>query len=147
MISTFFSHELKSFWRSKNTGKTIAVKVVMGVLILILLLYVVLLGVFLDVLLRKAFSKDDLVVAFCGIILIYFLFDMLMRMQLQELPTLKVQPYLHLPVKRNSVVGYLALTAMLSFFNLWPIVLFGPFIIKVILPSSGLWWLVSFWSR
>jgi hypothetical protein len=48
-----------------------------------------------------------------------------------------VQPYLHLPVKRNSVVGYLALTALLSFFNLWPIVIFGPFIIKIILPASG----------
>lgn len=137
MISTFFSHELKAFWRSKNTGKTIAVKAVMGVLILILLLYVVALGVLLDMILGKVFPKDDLVVTFCGIILIYFLFDMLMRMQLQELPTLKVQPYLHLPVKRNSVVGYLALTSLLSFFNLWPIVLFGPFIIKVILPSSG----------
>ncbi|MEO7213176.1 DUF5687 family protein [Mucilaginibacter sp.] len=137
MISTFFSHELKAFWRSKNTGKSIAVKVVMGILILILLLYVVALGVFLDLLLGKIFPKVDLVVSFCGIILIYFLFDMLMRLQLQELPTLKVQPYLHLPVTRNSVVGYLALTALLSFFNLWPIILFTPFILKVILPAYG----------
>jgi hypothetical protein len=137
MISTFFSHELKSFWRSKNTGKSIAVKVIMGILILILLLYVVVFGVFLDLILSKMFPKDNLTVTFCGIILIYFLGDLLMRMQLQELPTLKVQPYLHLPVKRNSVVGYLALTALFSFFNLWPIIIFSPFIFKVILPASG----------
>jgi hypothetical protein len=137
MISTFFSHELKSFWRSKNTGKSVAVKVIMGILILILLLYVVVFGVFLDLILSKMFPKDNLTVTFCGIILLYFLSDLLMRMQLQELPTLKVQPYLHLPVKRNSVVGYLALTALLSFFNLWPIIIFSPFIFKVILPASG----------
>ncbi|MGY4538072.1 hypothetical protein ACVW0P_002492 [Mucilaginibacter sp. UYNi724] len=137
MISTFFDHELKSFWRSKNTGKSIAIKIVMGVLIFILLLYVLAFGIFLDTILSKMFPKENLTVAFCGIILVYFLSDLLLRMQLQELPTLKVQPYLHLPVKRNSVVGYLALTSMLSFFNLWPIVLFAPFIIKVILPASG----------
>lgn len=137
MISTFFSHELKSFWRAKNTGKSIAVKVTMGILILILLMYVVVLGVFLDLILKKTFPAENQTMVFCGIILVYFLFDMLLRMQLQELPTLKVQPYLHLPVKRNSVVGYLALTALLSFFNLWPIILFLPFILKVILPAAG----------
>ncbi|MES2267944.1 MAG: DUF5687 family protein [Bacteroidota bacterium] len=137
MTSTFFSHELKSFWRSKNTGKSIAVKIVMGILIFILLLYVLAFGVFLDLILSKMFPAENLTETFCGIILVYFLSDLLLRMQLQELPTLKVQPYLHLPVKRNSVVGYLALTALMSFFNLWPIVLFGPFIIKIILPASG----------
>lgn len=137
MIATFFDHELKAFWRSKNTGKSIAIKIVMGVLIFILLLYVLAFGIFLDMILSKMFPQENLTVAFCGIILVYFLSDLLMRMQLQELPTLKVQPYLHLPVKRNSVVGYLALTSLLSFFNLWPIVLFAPFIIKIILPASG----------
>ncbi|TSD64997.1 hypothetical protein FFF34_013975 [Inquilinus sp. KBS0705] len=137
MISTFFSHELKSFWRSKNTGKSIAIKAVMGILILFLLMYVVVLGVFLDLILSKSFPKENPTVAFCGIILVYFLFDLLMRMQLQELPTLKVQPYLHLAVKRNSVVGYLALAALFSFFNLWPIIIFTPFLFKVILPASG----------
>jgi hypothetical protein len=137
MISTFFNHELKSFWRSKNTGKSIAIKIVMGILIFIMFLYVLALGLFLDKILHSAFPTTNLTISFCGILLVYYLFDLLTRMQLQELPTLKVQPYLHLPVKRNSVVGYLALTALLSFFNLWPIVIFGPFIIKVILPASG----------
>jgi hypothetical protein len=137
MISTFFDHELKAFWRSKNTGKSIAIKVVMGILILILFLYVLVLGLFMDTLVAAMFPKENLIIAFCGIVLVYFLFDMLTRLQLQELPTLKVQPYLHLPIKRNNVVGYLALMALLSFFNLWPIVIFGPFVLKVILPASG----------
>ncbi|MBD1395217.1 DUF5687 family protein [Mucilaginibacter glaciei] len=137
MISTFFSHELKSFWRSTNTGKSVAIKIVMGVLIFILFLYVLALGLFLDKILGAVFKGQNQTIAFCGILLVYYLFDLISRMQLQELPTLKVQPYLHLPVKRNSVVSYLALTALMSFFNLWPIVIFGPFVLKVILPASG----------
>jgi hypothetical protein len=109
----------------------------MGVLIFIMFLYVLALGIFLDRILSKTFPNDDLIISFCGIVLVYYLFDLLMRLQLQELPTLKVQPYLHLPVKRNAVVGYLALTALFSFFNLWPIVIFGPFVIKIILAVKG----------
>ncbi|MEB0248818.1 DUF5687 family protein, partial [Mucilaginibacter sp. 5B2] len=62
MISTFFDHELKAFWRSKNTGKSIAVKVVMGVLILILFLYVLVFGVFLDKILGAMFPQENLTI-------------------------------------------------------------------------------------
>lgn len=109
----------------------------MGVLILYLLLNVAVVGFFLDKILDKMF-KEDIVISFSGIILMYYLADLLMRLQLQELPTLRVQPYLHLPVRRNTVVGYLAGASILSFFNLWPFILFFPFIFKVIAAESGI---------
>jgi hypothetical protein len=137
MVSIFIQHELKAFWRSKNTGKSIAIRIVMGLLILYLLVNILVLGFFLDHLLEKIFPKDDLIQSFCGIILIYYLFDLFMRLQLQELPTLRVQPYLQLPVKRNSLVGYLAFTALISVFNLWPFILFVPFILKIVAADSG----------
>jgi len=137
MTSTFLRHELKAFWRSKNTGKSIAIRIVMGVLILILLLYVLVLGFFLNKILDKTFPHEDVVIAFCGIILLYYLLDLFMRLQLQELPTLRVQPYLQLPIKRNALVRYLAFTAVLSVFNIWPFILFVPFILKVIAADSG----------
>lgn len=137
MISTFLQHELKSFLRSRNMGKNIAIKVVMGLLILILILYVLLAGFFLDKILALAFHKQDLVVCFCGIIFIYFLFELISRMQLQELPTLKVQPYLQLPIKRNTLVQYLAITSFISAFNIFPFLLFVPFIVKVIAVKWG----------
>ncbi|RYD94874.1 MAG: hypothetical protein EOP54_16760 [Sphingobacteriales bacterium] len=137
MISTFISHELKAFWRSKNTGKSVAIRVVMGLLILYLLVNVLVVGFFLDKVLEGVFPHDDIIISFCGILLLYYFFDLLMRMQLQELPTLRVQPYLHLAIKRNTLIKYLAATSLLSVFNLWPFVLFLPFILKVILPDVG----------
>jgi len=132
MTKTFLQHELKSFWRARNTGKNVAVKIIMGVLILYLLLCALGVGFFLDKILAHVFSGQDVVIAFCGIILIYYIFDLILRMQLQELPTLKVQPYLQLPIKRNSLARYLAATSLISAFNLVPFILFVPFIIKVI---------------
>jgi len=137
MTSTFIRHELKAFWRARNTGKSIAVHIVIGLLILYLLAIAFYLGFNIDTFLKKAFPKDDLVVSFCGIILLYYTAELLSRMQLQELPTLRVQPYLQLAIKRNTLVKYLAFTSMLSFFNLWPLILFMPFIIKVIAVKKG----------
>lgn len=137
MISTFIKHELKAFWRSKNTGKTIAVRVIMGLLLLYLLCIVLYLGFNMQKMLEAIFRREDVVVSFSGVLLIYFLFDLFTRLQFQELPTLRVQPYLQLPIKRNSVVRYLAFTSLLSVFNLWPIILFFPFIFQVIAVDSG----------
>jgi hypothetical protein len=138
MISTFLSHELKAFWRSKNAGKNLAVQIFMGIMILFVLLYVALIGFFLDKVLSQVFPHDTAIFSFCGFILMYFMWEFFARLQLQELPTLRVQPYLQLPIKRNTLISYLAITALFSAFNLWPIVLFFPFIFKVVLNQSGL---------
>ncbi len=138
MTLTFIQHELKSFWRSKNTSKSVTIRIVMGFLILILLLYVVVLGFYLDTILEQSFPGENLIIAFSGMLLYYFVFDLLMRFQMQELPTLTVQPYLHLPVSRNTVVTYLSLVSLKSVFNLWPFIISLPFILKIIKPEQGL---------
>ena len=109
----------------------------MGILILYLLLCALSVGFFMDKFLNQLFPKQDLIVSFSGIILVYFMFEFISRTQLQELPTLKVQPYLQLPIKRNALVQYLALTSIISAFNLIPILLFMPFIAKVITVKAG----------
>lgn len=137
MTLTFIRHELKAFWRSKNAGKSVAIRIVLGVLILCLLLNIMVIGFYLDQVLEYAFPTEDLIHAFSGIIIYYFLFELLMRFQLQELPTLRVQPYLHLPIKKNTLIRYLSFVSLQSFFNLWPYILFLPFIFKIIRPEQG----------
>ena len=46
MTGIFIQHELKAFWRSKNTGKSITIKVVMFILVGIVFLYVLAAGFF-----------------------------------------------------------------------------------------------------
>lgn len=144
MLSTFLSHEFKAFWRSKNAGKNLAVQIFMGLMILYLLACVGFVGFFLDKILGKVFPQEPITLSFCGIILMYFLWELFARLQLQELPTLRVQPYLQLPIKRNTLVNYLSVTALFSVFNLWPIVLFFPFVFKVIMVQSGVFVALSF---
>jgi hypothetical protein len=137
MTLILIQHELKALWRSKSAGKNVATRIVMGIAILYLFLCMLALGLFLNSILEKVFPKDDLLISFCSIILFYYLPDLFMRLQLQELPTLRVQPYLQLAVKRNSLARYLSFTALFSVFNLWPFVLFVPFIFKIVVTRSG----------
>lgn len=138
MTSTFIRHELKAMGRSRNTGKAWAVRIVMGVLITLLAVEVLALAFFMDTFLKAKYPHDNLITALSGILFYYFLIDLLMRFQLQELPTLKVQPYLHLRIKKNTLIRYLSFASLMSFFNVWPFILFTPFLIKVVRVEQGL---------
>jgi hypothetical protein len=137
MIFTFLNHEFKAFQRSKNIGKSIALMIFIGLALLYLFLCIAFIGLFLDKILLSVFPNDLLVVSFCGCLMVYFLIDLILRIQLQELPTLRAQPYLHLRIKRNTIVRYLSLMGMVSVFNLWPFILFTPFLVKIISRQTG----------
>ena len=73
----------------------------------------------------------------------------MMRYFLQSLPILDVQPYLHLPIKKSSIVHYLLGKSFLHVMNFMTLLLFSPFAFKVIATSEGTnaaWsWLLSIW--
>ncbi|HUH33101.1 MAG TPA: DUF5687 family protein [Daejeonella sp.] len=137
MTLTLIQHQWKAFWRSKNSGKSITIRVVMAVIILYLFANLVLISFFLDKLLTNVFPDLDLITAFASCLLYYFLLDILMRFQMQELPTLSVKPYLSLNIKRSQIINYLSLISLTSGFNFAPFVLTLPFLIKIILHQEG----------
>lgn len=137
MTSAFLQHQWKAFWRSKNTGKSIAVRIIMTLLILYLLTNLLVVAFFLDKIFKGVFPAQDVISSFNGFLLYYFLLDLLTRFQLQELPTLSVRPYLNLPVRRNQIVNYLCLSSIWSGFNFMPFILTLPFLIKIVLPLKG----------
>lgn len=137
MTVTFLNHQIKAFWRSKNTSKSIAMRIFMGILIIYLLLNVLVLAFFMDTILEKSFPNQNSIQSFNKFILYYFILDLLMRFQLQELPTLAVRPYLHLPLKKNQLINYLSITSLASAFNITPLLLSLPFLIKVLVPAHG----------
>jgi len=128
MLSTFLSHQRKAFWRSRNRGGSIATQVVLGFFMLYFLAVAIGVGFGMTIFLPKIFKGVDILTSFNGIILYYFAFDLIMRLQLQELPTMSIIPYLHLKISRHQIISFLNIKALFSAFNLWPILLFFPFI-------------------
>jgi len=127
MLSTFLSHQRKSFWRSRNRGSSIAGQIVLGFFMLYFFAIAVAIGFGMSHFLPKIFPNQEAVSSFNGIILYYFAFDFIMRMQFQELPTLSIIPYLHLKIQKSKIINFLNVKALFSAFNIWPFFIFLPF--------------------
>jgi hypothetical protein len=143
MTLSFISHQWIAFWRSRNKGKSIAIRATMAILVLYLLLNVLVVGFFMDNILLKTHPNQDPLQVFNSFIIYYFLIDLLSRFQLQELPTLSVRPYLHLPIRKNQIVNYLSFSSLFTAFNLTPFLLIMPFLLKVLVPDHGM---ATFWG-
>lgn len=138
MISLLLSHQWKAFWRSRNAGKSIVIQIFIGFLILYFLAIALVVGFTLGAIIKKVIPGQDVVTAFCGFILYYFSFDILMRFMLQELPTVAVQPYLAHNIKRKQLVNFLNVRSLFTFLNLLPLILFVPFSITSIGKAYGI---------
>jgi hypothetical protein len=130
-------HQWKSFWRSRNAGKSLAVQIFIAFITIYLLMSAVGLGFFLQQLLQKMFPGQDVIKIFCGFILYYFLFDMLFRFMLQDLPTLTIQPYLVQNIQRRQLIRFLNVRSMVNVINFLPLLLFVPFTLLAIASRYG----------
>ncbi|MCX2573870.1 DUF5687 family protein [Pedobacter sandarakinus] len=137
MLTTFLSHQRKSFWRSRNRGGSIATQVLLGFFMLYFLAVAIGIGFGMALFLSKIFPGQDVLKSFNGIILFYFALDFVMRLQLQELPTLSIIPYLHLKIQKGKIVDFLNIKALFSAFNIWPLFIFLPFIFIEITDEYG----------
>src|SRR4051794_12010927 len=100
MLGVFLNHQWKAFCRSRNKGGSIAANIFIGLAILYLLVLAISIGFGMELIIGKVFPSKDVIFVFNGFILYYFAVDFVMRMQLQELPTLSIAPYLHLKIPR-----------------------------------------------
>ncbi len=137
MLSTFLNHQWKDFWRSRNRGGSIAAQILLGFFMLYFLAIAVAAGFGMPFLLPKIFPNQDAIKSFNGLILYYFALDFLMRLQLQELPTLSIIPYLHLNLAKNKIINFLNVKALFSGFNIMPIFIFIPFCFMRIIGGHG----------
>lgn len=127
MLAIFLSHQWKAFWRSRNKGGSIAAQIFLGLAILYLLGLSIAIGLGMELIIGKIFPEKDIFYVFNGLILYYFSVDFIMRMQLQELPTLSIVPYLHLKIPKYKIVSFLNIRSLFSAFNLLPLFIFIPF--------------------
>ncbi|MBX2843285.1 MAG: hypothetical protein KTR26_16055 [Flammeovirgaceae bacterium] len=137
MISQFISHKWKETKRSTFWQKNLAINIILGFFIFYFLLNFLILGIFIDKALEEFFPDENPVEVFNGFILYYAMVDLFMRFQLQELPVMTIQPYLHLPIRRSKIINYLLGKSIFNLLNFFPWLIFIPFSIKVLIPQYG----------
>jgi hypothetical protein len=132
------THQWKEKIRSPFWQKSILLNIFLGILGLYLLLNLVAISLFADKILLEVFKDSDVVELFTRLLFYYFLFDLIARFLFQQIPTLSIQPYLTLPIKKSSLIHYPIIKSVFSFFNLLGILLIVPFFIRHIYLTQSL---------
>lgn len=142
ILKWFISHQIKETMRSSFWQKQIVLNIIMGLVLLILLAYLVMLGIFIDKILIQIFPDQDPIILFNGIVLYYFAMEFLIRFFMQSLPVLNLETYLALPIRKSAIVHYVASKSIFSIGNYLSWLVFIPFAMKVIVPrySIGIAW-------
>ena len=135
MIKHFLSLEWKSFFRSSNWQKSIAIKILMAFLAIYFMATFLVLGFALHKILTEVYPESDPFIVFNGVLFYWIIVDLLIRFFFQKLPVMSVKPLLTLPVKRSKIVNYVLGKSALSFFNFLPFFAIIPF--SIMLVSNG----------
>jgi hypothetical protein len=136
-LSIFLSHQWLSFWRGRNANKSLVVQIIIGVFYLLIFLEIAALGIFLPLIIQELLPTKDPVEVFTSYIIYYFLIGLLMRFQMQELPSLSIQPYLVQNIKRKMMLRFLNVRSLVHTINFLPLFVFIPFTVVVIKPAYG----------
>jgi hypothetical protein len=148
MFAKFIYLEWKSFTRSASFASNLALKILMGFLVLYFTVVFLALGVGAFYILRE--MKLDPLVTINKFLIYYFVMDLIVRLLLQAIPVMNIRPLLTMPFKRSTIVHFSLGKTALSFFNLVHAFFFLPFSAVLIYEgydvNSVLLWLIGLYS-
>jgi hypothetical protein len=137
MYFKFLSLQWKTAIRSPMWQKNLALNIVIGFFLLLFGLYLLLLGLFVDKILDDLYPGADKLELFNGILIYYFLFDLVIRFMMQSLPRLTIESFLHLPVRKSTLIHYMEWRTIFDVINLIPLLIFLPVTFTMYVPLAG----------
>lgn len=132
MFKRFLSLEWKQFTRSSYFQRGIAMKVLLILAALYFIGIFITLGTGAYFMLKKIFPDKDPVVIVNNFLIFWFLFDLVIRFFLQQLPVMNIKPYMAFPIKRKTIIHFLLGKTTVSFFNFLPLFFYVPFCIVLL---------------
>ena len=145
MVKQFLNLEWKAFIRSASFGKSLGIKVFMGLMALYFLLMFLVLGFALYPVLKDKFPEQEPLLVVNNYLFYWILGDLLFRFFFQKLPVITVKPLLILPIKRRKIINLVLGKSALSFFNVLPLFAIIPFSIMLIVKGGNPFGLVFGW--
>jgi hypothetical protein len=137
MVATFIRLEMLKRLRSTSFARSLAIGIFLAILAILLLAYLLLMGVALRYLIQEFFNPEDNTIFLNSYLIFYFLFEIIFRYFIQQLPVFSLENFLHLPIPKSGIIHYLLVSSFISPLSLVPILLFGPFAIMEIAEVYG----------
>lgn len=137
LVRIFLQHQWKETVRSNVWQRNMVANIFVGFFGFLMISYLVMLGLFIDPILRKLYPDEDIITVFSGAVIYYLGFDLLVRYLMQALPTFTIESYLHLPIRKSAMVHFVVSKSIFHFLNLFGLLIFLPFGLTTVLPAQG----------
>jgi len=147
MFTLILKLEWKSFFRSANFTKGIAIKILLAFFALYLIVCFSFLVAGSYYFAASTGPTVDPLLTVCRCIFLWFLVDLLLRFFAQKLPVLNTKALMVIPIKKKAIIHYLLLKSNVSAFNIIPLFFLVPFSVVLLMKgyavTNVLFWLLS----
>lgn len=137
MFLKFLLLQVKTATRSPIWQKNLALNLVIGFFLLLFAVYLLMLGLFIHKIMNEMLPHQDHLRVFNGILFYYFMGDLIIRFLMQSLPVLTVESFLHLPVRKGTIIRYMIGRTFFDVFNFLPLLIFIPVTFTIVIPHEG----------
>jgi hypothetical protein len=137
MFTKFLFLQWKTITRSPMWHKNLVLNLVIGFFLFLFAFYLLMLGLLINQIFKEIAPDRNPFELFNGILIYYFLADLLIRFMMQSLPRLTIESYLHLPIRKSQVINFMLGRTVLDVFNLIPLLVFIPVTFTIVLPQGG----------
>ena len=131
------SHQWEAFRRHPQFERNMALKIFMYVILGLLGLKFLVLGFFLVEILSKYGMYDSVIDSFNYLLLYVFLVDFVIKYVVKQNQSMKIAPYLTIPIKRTTLYNYLLTKEFASVWNLYFLFILIPFVFRAIPQHYG----------
>ena len=135
MILTLLKHSRLVFWRSKTLGRSLGTSIFTWFMLGLILLYAIGLGVMLKKLITDVVPEQDVVVTLHGWLIFYWIFELILRLVLQNNISLNIQYYLTQNIRRKTLAHFMLIKSIKNLFLLITLLVFFPFAVSTIMAS------------
>tara|TARA_B100000767_G_C19778375_1_gene544297 strand:- start:3114 stop:4580 length:1467 start_codon:yes stop_codon:yes gene_type:complete len=145
MSSSLFNLGLKKFLRAPQLEAKLAIKVLMGLLFLYFAGSFLFGGIVIYPALSKKFPEQDAISIINSTLALIFIFELIIRYFLQQLPVTEIKSLLMLSIPKNRIIRNVLLRSIISIYNAIPYLFYLPISIALfkddyLLSQAFTWW-------
>ncbi|MDZ7771735.1 MAG: DUF5687 family protein [Balneolaceae bacterium] len=150
MIFQLFKLEVLKSVRSVSLSRNVIGGIFLAIIGFFFLINLLFLAFFLDEILVESLGAEQPAVFLNGLLFYYFVFELMVRFFMQKMPVMELEHYLHLPVRRSTLIHYLLGRSKLTPLTMLVPLIFAPFAFTEVASTwgaAGAWsWLLCLWA-
>lgn len=145
MSSSLFQLGFKKFLRAPQMEAKLSIKILMGLLFLYFGGSILFGGIVIYPALSKKFPQQDAISIINSILVLIFIFELIIRYFLQQLPVTEIKSLLLLPITKKRIIRNVLLRSLISIYNAIPYLFYLPISIALfkddyLLSQAFAWW-------